>query len=872
MSTYDAVRVTTTTVTTTTSVTMANSSSSIDNHKSDHRNRSELPRAVLRTINDNVRARKLEPLTEDDEEKIQEINAKYHPSNLNEQQRAIFDYIDANPEHIVVIQAGPGTGKTFTLMSIATTRNYPATVIIYKHDLLHTFRYHAYLFTVAKFFMKILGLTYYKYKAFERQLSMPMSGTEFITCILGILRNANLDGLSNAFIIMDEYTVIPKPLFLITLMLLKQYRIGTIISGDRNQLQNIHNSKHARCSSYDIATAFADRTFSLGINERCSDANYNSIIDHVSRYSSSKRMDDYMYALVATVFPQQLAGSTSFSDIHLASTHRELTHMVHMLVVNNNIKTSFYFVSPSQKASWSAELEEEAAVDDDEDDLDDGCNAIVLDNGMIQPRIVTQYVRDRQPGKFLPYLPLLEGCIYYYLEHSEHSRVVLLEIDERNERLKVQSIGDGEIFEIGKTSNNRVVFEPHRLNILNGVKGTIYNYPIYPVNIMSMHKCQGCTITDKLDINLYSSNNQSLYVALSRVKDSKQITRIIIPNMISHLVSTIVNVPEHTRMEIISAKTLALRMTNYVMYHVQNPILYAQLIMEYISCSDYTLKTQLRNRLIQMAVNEPQEILHEPSIELESNELAIHKVMNDYNLYLLLSTVENSVDRTIWLHEFIRNNPELAMLRGSRTMTNTVNVLSKFVNLSSLYPYSVSTVEYIERIADSTFKFELAANSQNAFVLYEVNENIVATVPTKFRYDVYTKLKNNVAATNNNSNNKTNNDDVDGKLSLDWLYKALIEMPKMFAKETENVDVDRDETSFDDNASAKTTKITICKLSRKRKIKTLDEILSEYDKNNNDDADHKRVNSKIPCNRTFNVTASLSSSASSSSSTITKHK
>lgn len=61
----------------------------------------------------------------------------YKPENLNEQQRAVFDYVMNNQTAITILQAGPGTGKTFTMLTIAhylTSRNRIPNVVIYKHD------------------------------------------------------------------------------------------------------------------------------------------------------------------------------------------------------------------------------------------------------------------------------------------------------------------------------------------------------------------------------------------------------------------------------------------------------------------------------------------------------------------------------------------------------------------------------------------------------------------------------------------------------------------------------------------------------------------------------------------------------------------
>jgi hypothetical protein len=714
-----------------------------------------LPKPILRPIGT------LSRLSEDRIENFNMIElislgTTYDPKFLNDKQREIFDYIHANNNHMIVIQAGPGTGKTFTLMSIASVWKNPLAAIIYKHDLLRPFRYYAHLYTVAKFFINVLHLKYFEYKSLEQQLSMNMSGMEFISCILGILNKARMLNFANCLVVLDEYTVIPKPLLLVTLILLKYYKIGTIICGDKNQLQNIHNSAHIKCSSFDIATSFADRTFSLEENKRCVNSNYNSIIEYISRYSSSKRMNDFMYAIVATIFPRQLTTFSLFNDIHLASTHREITQMVHMIVVNNGIKVSFYYIDVTNTRRFQMRHYDPIGIDNDD--------LLILSNGLVEPSIVTDYRECSAPDKFLPYLPLCEGSLYYIHKHSEYSQAILLEVDTVNEELTMQMMNDGEIVTVGKMPNKDVIFEPHREAILGGINGQIYNYPIYPVNMMSVHKCQGCTITNNLDINLNSSTNQSLYVALSRVKEPQQVTRVLIPNMIDHLASTIVNVPEHANFETITLDVLEKRMLNYTMYHIGDSLKQASSstfmssLIDFLEAKDRNKRYEIRNKIIQSVMNEPSTILQCPVIETNFYDLAIHKIMNNHNMFLLLSTVKNDIDRIIWLHEFIANHPEMSMFRENPKLAQSNIVITRIASFNLMYPFDVPTTSYIESMAVNKFKFEV---DETTFVLYEVNKNLVATTSTKFCKTIYDKLK-----------------ETEGTLTIEWLYDALIELTK----------------------------------------------------------------------------------------------
>lgn len=592
--------------------------------------------------------------------------------------------------------------------------------------------------------MEVLSLRYFQYQALEGQLCGKLSGVEFMCAILALIKRASLPNMLGSLVILDEYTVVPKPLLLLVLVLLKIHRIGTIICGDKNQLQNIHNSKHTRLSSYDLARRLADRTFTLDINERCSDKRYNGIIDYISTYSSDRRIDDFACAMVSAIFPRQLLGSSVYQDVHLASTHRELTNVVHNIVVKDKIDTSFYFIEVRP------------------DKIQDPSR--LLPNGLLMPRMLVDYTRDRKPDKFLPYIPLCKGAHYYLFSHNESMQGTLIDIE--NEDLIFQLACGDERIRVTKKLNNEVVFEPHCAEILSDDYGSIFNYPIYPTNIMSVHKCQGCTIHGKLDIHITNVTYQGLYVALSRVRDPRQVVRITMPNAVAHLCSAIINFPElcdDSSSLSVDATLLHDRLVNnYIVYQpIENIPRYAAIISDFFTDETSVerrkyLRRELANRLISERC--PQRIIQPHAIPQQPNDTTLSKFLDHKDTLLSLACVRNDTDRVVWLHEYIRTKTDLLPLilmedtrhygpRGEyATSVGVGNVLASVTGMNNCYPMSCSTREYLRSRATQELRIvregEERERQTRRTIYYDGDDDYIAMVlGSEFQAEIYKHLE-----------------------------------------------------------------------------------------------------------------------------------
>jgi hypothetical protein len=482
-----------------------------------------------------------------DLEEIKNQRQLHVREHLNADQGAVFDYVKQHPHDIVVLQAGPGTGKTFTMLTLANhlvETSISPNVVIYKRDLVHVYRFSANGYTVAQFIMRMLKLSFLEYQQLEQQLSMSMSVKHFMNTIVGLIRRLIIcpeyDDFRHPLLILDEYTVIPKPFLLIIMITLNRYRVGAVICGDKNQLQNIHNSSHAgQCSACDIVSTFSKKTFNLSRNERCSDKNYNEKVNFIGTFSNDNLIDDWGFALVSAMFYENITKRIKISDTILARYHRSLTETLDLLVMENKVPTSEWYIEKSNMTS-TAEV-----------------NGLPMrDSGQFLPnptvwyyRAITMYGNSNTglpvqipkeskkwcPGKYLTFLPLVIGNVYFLEVFSERTLCTLEKIEflktGKVKQLIVRSVKTKELKKIEKSICTKVMFDKHLSYLLNngddtkfGGKGNLYNFPLYPAFSMSIYMSQGRTIADRVSFILTNSTYQCLYVAASRVTSSQVVT------------------------------------------------------------------------------------------------------------------------------------------------------------------------------------------------------------------------------------------------------------------------------------------------------------------------------------------------------------
>lgn len=610
----------------------------------------------------------LKPWESDNEESKREHRETYISSRLSEKQSRIFDWCLSKPKTIAVVQAGPGCGKSFVLATVANAHQN-CDVIIYKHDLLNLFRYSARRNTVTCLGMKLFRCNYYRWQGLEKSISSNMSAFQFTLTFVGLLAAATLPNFGGGLVLIDEYTVISKPMLMILLTLLEQHRVGTLLCGDRNQLQNIYNSRHATHSAFNLVQMFTDTVFDLSENKRCPNKYYCEVMDFISTLSCEKTLDAYASALLVALFPLQTTIEPTYNCLHLASGHYWLTWLQNFLVIRDNIPISYYLIDGSGHGYTSA----------------------CVPNAVQQYRERNSIAADSEHntvwvGKFLPYLALVINARYYVNTHSDQTIGTLVKINY-NSNDQIESVemqmdsnhpdDERQPVRLYRTKCQAVMFDRHynfimtrdHDNILPGESfekkpldshlGDLINFPIYPINFCTFHKVQGTTFSGEIDTNFRdgSPSYRGLYVAMSRVRDPSQMVRVCVQNQLVFLLSTIFNFPEYiddpTHRP--SVAELKRRLDNYTVFDrnpMYNELQFYDYVMRFWKSSTRDERRNYAAILRSTSLVQPVRLVPPVRIVAEANVQTLAFVLQHRPIMRALSRI-NRYDRFVWLHEWL---------------------------------------------------------------------------------------------------------------------------------------------------------------------------------------------------------------------------
>lgn len=618
---------------------------------------------------------------------------EYCVERLTAEQKEIYDYISENPNAICVIQAGPGSGKTFVLKTLTYHSNKSKfSVVIFKHDLLHMFRYSGNRSTVAAYIMRMLNVNFMAFKALDSFTNSNISPVEFGIHMCKLMESSKVT-VKN-IVIMDEYTVISKPFLVLILIMNYHRKVGTILCGDRDQLQCIRETNMMKSnSSFDIARQMSNRTFSLTRNIRTEhDGHANFILD-LGKYSSSKRLDEFAHIMLAAQFLPKLFTDAQYNSIHMAGVHRELAQTMHSFVVRDKIPVDFYQITLKNDSKEFKYPENSREY----------MEAVTTNPNVVAP-----------VGKHAPYLPLNVGSRYYVLLHSEKNLGTLVKIEPDHLVMLMDCTGKTvKVFRgVNKSMSDIHIAHCNTPNMNPGV----HSYQVYPYNFMTLHKSQGMTLTGNLDINFTSTNYQGMYVAISRVKRPDQIVRITVANQLDSVLTAIMNIPEmddrEDYNEYIPMAVIESRLSNYIYYKaiVQHHDL-ARELSKYVFASAGESRRQIRKTLehltsksclqyshvyVRDAQERPEinEFSEPGALTYCENSAMLSHMIENRDMFLALASID-ATDRIIWLHTFAVLDPSFIAMtnswHGIRTKMECPLLLS-----DNTLPSEMSIKEFIE--------------------------------------------------------------------------------------------------------------------------------------------------------------------------------
>jgi len=281
-------------------------------------------------------------------------------------------------------------------------------------------------------------------------------------------------------------------------------------------------------------------------------------VNFIGTLSNDRELDEWGYALVSAMFYKNLIKNVEPADTILARNHKSLTETVVKMVNEKKILASYWHIKKSEK--------------------------------FVLPSIV------RNHEKYLMFLPLIVGNPYFVNVFTERMLCTLESIDFNNQTeiqtVTVRMSKTHELRQIERGICSGVMFEKHLAYLLNGGDDRLswdsscddlYNFPLYPAFIKTIHMSMGRTIRSRVSLRLNESTYQCLYVAMSRVTSLENINSVVIPSQLQHLISVLLNfdVTDLKPLKIGQIKEKMLN-GNYVYYDVMSPETYGPTILDYL--------------------------------------------------------------------------------------------------------------------------------------------------------------------------------------------------------------------------------------------------------------------------------------------------
>lgn len=657
---------------------------------------------------------------------IEKIQQEYQ--KLNEEQKRII--IELKHNKLIMLQAGPGTGKTFTmnyLTGYMLSKHQPATIVIFKHDLLKLFKGRADTSTVASFYMKRLHLeNFYKWCALCRYLSGNLSVKEHFFILAKLIQLLNQQSMPK-LLILDEWTCVLTPLILATICICEMQSTQLILCGDKNQLQAISNSPLDLDKDKFDSLAKRMKLVHLYNNMRCTDNRHNQLLNYIIQFSSynKKLVDDYIVALIVSLYFKNTFTVADYQDDHLAATHRELTDLLHHYVMNENYPVDFYYI--------------------------DGTNARtpvfgeLIARNLYKPMPLVDYMNSQKVDKFLPYVPLVVGASYYVEGLQEENLYILQQLDLIGGTLKLVQGSTSKM--IGRTSFNETNFFSEHYKYLKGAGGgRLYGFAIYPANIMSFHMAQGRTVAHKVHLDFRQATYRGLYVGMSRITDPNNMRQLTFNNLPSHLFSIIINFPQlcDANYTLTVEESVSTLDGSYIHYLLEIEKYFCLPdIMKFFTSTQFNERTAIRCQLLQHISSMKAQRLFKPKLdELGSDKLNVELFLPHLNNIKSASKMFG-LDSILWLNEYIRSCPDLNVYQSSarEAASNNFNEIANILHMEKYENKNETSIQLIERHA----KLQNVSVCEPKTVIDRVNDDLVK-VSTHFAASLYRKYKtgNNV--------------------------------------------------------------------------------------------------------------------------------
>lgn len=435
-------------------------------------------------------------------------------NSLSLQQREMFIKIHKKlqqPEgSFTVIDAGPGTGKTFLIAMILLSYNEDILYQVYSKrlmNILNIIQFNGNSKTCCKSLMDMLGIKYFDSKYLWSCTNI--SFKEKCEALYKKIGKINQDELIYSLYILDEDSVVSPWHIYFLFCIGKVYNKHVLFMGDQYQQNSISKTIHHNQCNYSLICNIKDVEI-LNLTERIrqqSDVEFINILEKISllfksyyRNTEIKMDFDLKYRIFNLLYKHFIV-KENFDSLFMSQYHQTLKYRMiryeKYLKVNNIPYKIVSFMTKVKDKFIPAELKENV--------------------------------------KFLSYIMLVKGKKYIYNPSIEIQHMIeFIEYDETKNYLVAKNLNTLEIIRIFRIKIQPFFIPEEYMEIL---PNNLHQFPIKPL-ISTYHSAQGLTISNEtIELDLDCSTLNSFYVGITRIVEQKQLIKIHTKELLSFIIT-----------------------------------------------------------------------------------------------------------------------------------------------------------------------------------------------------------------------------------------------------------------------------------------------------------------------------------------------
>lgn len=408
---------------------------------------------------------------------------------------SLLTLFSSQQSSVSLIDAPPGTGKTFLIAAFSLLLRDKLTYTAYSNNLAASMENMLTItsLTTCKMMMNIFKTNFMGTKSLWSSKRHNNNINKQLHELYMTIKAANLQ--THQICVVDEYTIL-SPWQIVSFYLIAQEKQWHIIFiGDKNQLSSIEKTISHSYNNFPIAKILSTKVFTLATIMRQQDVWFaakivklTELLNEPMTWNRFGQRFEIFKMFVSNFFVE-----TCTKGLYIAARHREITKRIMDI------------------------------------------SEITKDHGA-RKNYYADDLRNVPCSKFPTYLLLIVGHFYVYTNKANIKELVLLERIESNNIIHIKC--GNKILKLGKTALRENFMVPEHIAWLRTVSNSRLSQ--FPLKFFAhtFHAVQGLTLEDSSHIELnVDSCLFSIYVALSRVRHGHQVKRLYSRDLHSFMVT-----------------------------------------------------------------------------------------------------------------------------------------------------------------------------------------------------------------------------------------------------------------------------------------------------------------------------------------------